>query len=131
MFKAAVDYDDFLPTDLWPRPSGNSHVHQLHCSRNAARRCARRHLRGEAYADRRRIFHHSGTRSGCLLVIWIREGLHMKRVVSLLVALLPLAALACPLLIPPKRLDLRPTAPPYTGIFRPDISSVAIDGDTV
>jgi hypothetical protein len=55
----------------------------------------------------------------------------MKRVVSLLVALLPLAALACPLLIPPKRLDLRPTAPPYTGIFRPDISSVAIDGDTV
>ena len=56
----------------------------------------------------------------------------MKRVVSLLALLLPLAALARPLLVPPKHLQLPlPAAEAYPGQWGPEYGDVAIDGDTV
>src|SRR5262245_51392237 len=56
----------------------------------------------------------------------------MKRLVSLLVVLLPLVAVSRPLLVPPKHLELPLPAPEgYPGQWGPDYFGVAIDGDTV
>lgn len=56
----------------------------------------------------------------------------MKRLVSLLVLVLPLATLARPLLIPPKRLQMPlPAEEGYPGQWGPEYGYMAIDGDTV
>jgi hypothetical protein len=56
----------------------------------------------------------------------------MKRLISLLVLVLPLAAVARPLLIPPKHLQLPlPAEEGYPGQWGPEYADVAIDGDTV
>jgi hypothetical protein len=56
----------------------------------------------------------------------------MKRLVSLLALLLPLVAMARPLLIPPRHLQLpMPAEPQYEGQYSHNYYDVAIDGDVL